>query len=324
MKSNFANSFLGLSQIDQLKLPNARQFQSIDWRYFASIKIEQLENTLDFDVLQRILPYVTFCDVITEFENMDTNFQKFNQLCQIIIRYLLQSQNELLENFSLLNINFDQLADQLQRQLRKTAAQRKVIDNLRRQIYLSQSHVISFDPANSFPNMAKFACMQCNKIFHSLDFLRSHNERRHPPVQFDYNSAGNYQSGRYLHGPYKIPQSTKFCDSVKDTDEIHQLYTNNLSDSAIVELIEDKVNENVSFIEQNLKHRVTESQHQFIFDIQSTVQEEILRNSRELADFKEYLVRDRTKQDNMKSEFESLFKKCYNLVDVLKSQMDGR
>ena len=324
MTSNFVNQFLRLSHSDYLLISNAHRFQSINWKYFASINIEQLENSLDFDVLQKVLPCVTFCNVVTEFENMDTNFQKFNQLCQIIIRYLLQSQNELLENISLLNTNLDRLVDQLKRQMCRMAAQRKEIHYLRKQIFLRQSHRNSIDSRKSFANEVKFPCKLCNKIFQSLDFLRSHNDRRHPQVLFDYTPICDYHVNCSFHGIHKTSLPTKSDCNVDDIDRIHQLNASSFSEDAIVELIIDKVNEHVSFMKQNLEHHVTESQGHFISSLKSTVQEEILRNSKENACFKESLVCEMTKQDVTKAELENLFIKCQNLVDDLKSQLDVR
>eukprot|EP00800_Vazella_pourtalesii_P003806 TRINITY_DN1397_c0_g1_i1.p1 TRINITY_DN1397_c0_g1~~TRINITY_DN1397_c0_g1_i1.p1 ORF type:complete len:324 (+),score=19.87 TRINITY_DN1397_c0_g1_i1:76-1047(+) len=323
MKSNFTSKFLRLSQPSHFQISNPRsRFQSIDWKYFASIKVEQLENYLDFDVLQRILPFITFCDVVSEFETMDTNFQKFNQLCQFIIRYLLQSQNELFEDISLLNMNIDRLADQIQLHFHKTTAQRKEIHNLRKQIFLLRSHMPTVDPGDSLNNKTKFPCMKCDKVFYSLDYLRSHDDRRHTPSQFGNTSAYDSNNCSSSQSVHKIPKSTNSIPNLKDV--VGPIQLNTLSENAIVELIENKIDKHVSIVEQNLKLHVNESQDHFISDINSTVLEEIVRNSSDYGNFKESLVCEIAKQDNMMSELETLLNKCQNLVDDLKSQIDRR
>ncbi|KAI6648424.1 Zinc finger protein DZIP1L [Oopsacas minuta] len=133
MKSNQLYFPEGLSQHKPLYLPPvfSSQCSSIDWKFFSSISVEKLANSFDYDILQKILPFIAHCNVTAELNvDIESNFAKLYRLAQILIEYLIHSQTQLFTKVSLLHSKNHQLRKYLQSHNERRHAQIPYLQNV--------------------------------------------------------------------------------------------------------------------------------------------------------------------------------------------------
>lgn len=146
--------------------------ERIDWRKLASVDVDRVARDVDIQTLQENTSNVTFCDVQAELEpnSLDPNFIKLFRLAQLIIEYLMYSQECL---SSALSSQEQQLLEKSQRiedlkaKLEKQKVKFKKVDE-------KPSYVI----LNGIGDQHK--CSYCPKLFMNELYLHSHIQRRHP------------------------------------------------------------------------------------------------------------------------------------------------
>ncbi|KAJ8310307.1 hypothetical protein KUTeg_012172 [Tegillarca granosa] len=74
-----------------------KRYEKVDWRKIASVDVDQISRTLDFNALQDNILNITFCNIEAELDlrMVDPNFVKLFKLAQLTIEYLLHSQEYL-------------------------------------------------------------------------------------------------------------------------------------------------------------------------------------------------------------------------------------
>ncbi|KAM7542659.1 hypothetical protein Aperf_G00000015164 [Anoplocephala perfoliata] len=174
-----------------------KRVERIDWKRLASVDVRRVVSQMDIDALQDNLVSVAFCDIDSEIDtrNVDTNLIKLFQLAQLLIEYLLYSQDCLKNTVDSLrreNENIIKEADLLKRRLdeqtlRLTTTRKEC--HRRRLLLLAQQRLMNNGP------QSYFRCPHCPKAFINASFLSAHLYRRHAEVitalqNIDLNRSG--------------------------------------------------------------------------------------------------------------------------------------
>nr|CDS19363.1 daz interacting protein 1 [Echinococcus granulosus] len=139
---------------------------------------------MDIDALQDNLVSVAFCDINSEIDTryVDTNFIKLFQLAQLLIEYLLYSQDYLTNTVDSLRLEnetikkeTDALKKRLEQQAQRLTSTRKECHR-RRLLLLAQQRLMNSGP------QSYHRCPHCTKAFINASFLNAHLFRRHSEV----------------------------------------------------------------------------------------------------------------------------------------------
>ncbi|KAK4475018.1 hypothetical protein MN116_002116 [Schistosoma mekongi] len=162
-----------------------KRTEKIDWKLLASIDVNRIASRVDIESLQEILSSVTFCDITTEVDSryVDNNLIKLFQLAQLLIEYLLYSQDyltttidSLKEENNELHKNYEKLKQQLQEKTNRLTATRRECHR-RRLLLMAQQQLMDSGP------QSLHKCMYCPKVFVNASFLATHIHRRHPETE---------------------------------------------------------------------------------------------------------------------------------------------
>ncbi|KAI8848473.1 Iguana/Dzip1-like DAZ-interacting protein N-terminal-domain-containing protein [Chytridium lagenaria] len=171
-----------------------KRTERLDWRMLASIHVERLQREVDVETLQRVIENITFCDVESEdLRYVDPNFIKLFQLSQLIIEYLLHSQDylsdhreKLVEECDILARDLESLRAVHEREDSEVKNLRKENRALRKTIYAYQLMVkvpTSTNGGGPVTVSSYHRCHLCPKVFKSEVYLDHHLLRRHPGAQ---------------------------------------------------------------------------------------------------------------------------------------------
>nr|CDS25612.1 daz interacting protein 1 [Hymenolepis microstoma] len=174
-----------------------KRVERIDWKRLASVDVRKVASQVDIDVLQENLFSVAFCDIDAEIDTryVDTNLVKLFQLAQLLIEYLLYSQDYLTGTVDSLrreNENIKKetelLRKRLDEQAQRLTTTRKECHR-RRLLLLAQQRLMNNGP------QSYFRCPHCPKAFINASFLNAHLFRRHTEVvaalqNVDLNTPG--------------------------------------------------------------------------------------------------------------------------------------
>nr|CAH8874678.1 unnamed protein product [Trichobilharzia regenti] len=165
-----------------------KRTEKIDWRRLASIDVNRIASHVDIESLQEMLTSVTFCDITSEIDTryIDTNFIKLFQLAQLLIEYLLYSQDylttsldSLKEQNQELNKKCEKLKQQLQEKTNRLTLTRRECHR-RRLLLMAQQELMDSGP------QSLHKCMYCPKAFVNASFLATHIHRRHPETEMPH------------------------------------------------------------------------------------------------------------------------------------------
>ncbi|GAA50219.1 zinc finger protein DZIP1L, partial [Clonorchis sinensis] len=155
--------------------------EKVDWRRLASIDVNRVINEMDVGTLQDVLSSVAFCDITCEVDMrcVDSNLIKLFQLAQLLVEYLLHSQNYLIssvnslkeENASLQKDLSSAKQDLAEKMNKLTAVRREC--HRRRLLLLAQQQLMDSGP------QSYHRCLYCPKAFLNASFLAAHVQRRH-------------------------------------------------------------------------------------------------------------------------------------------------
>ncbi|XP_030837805.1 zinc finger protein DZIP1L isoform X1 [Strongylocentrotus purpuratus] len=168
--------------------------ERIDWKKIASIDVDRIMRDLDVSSLQDSIMGITFCDIEREIDTrmVDQNFVMVFKLAQLIIQYLLHSQEVMAHNTSVAEervqqfhvdheatrMELSQVGEELQKVKQESHKRKKLLKNQQSLIQAT---------ANNYHK-----CMYCQKAFFNIAYLQSHMQRKHPeftprPPQVDDN-----------------------------------------------------------------------------------------------------------------------------------------
>ncbi|KAF8563941.1 hypothetical protein P879_03870 [Paragonimus westermani] len=154
-----------------------KRMEKIDWRRLASVDVNRIASQIDIETLQELLSCVAFCDITSEIDirYVDANLIKLFQLAQLLVEYLLYSQDYLKSTVNALKEENEELKS-IQQQLaektnRLTAVRREC--HRRRLLLLAQQQLMDSGP------QSYHRCSYCPKAFLNASFLAAHIHRRH-------------------------------------------------------------------------------------------------------------------------------------------------
>ncbi|OWF49665.1 zinc finger protein Dzip1-like [Mizuhopecten yessoensis] len=158
-----------------------KRFEKVDWRKIASVDINQIAQTLDFNALQENIMNITFCNIEAELDlrMVDPNFVKLFKLGQLSIEYLLHSQEYLTGVITSLEEKMKKSQEeqgemkQSEEKLKQQLTDVKKESHKRKKLLMAQQQLIHAG-SGSYNK-----CPFCSKAFLNSSFLQSHMNRRH-------------------------------------------------------------------------------------------------------------------------------------------------
>ncbi|XP_061194071.1 cilium assembly protein DZIP1-like isoform X2 [Saccostrea echinata] len=193
-----------------------KRYERIDWRRIASVDVDQVARTLDFNALQDNIMNLTFCNIEAELDvrMVDPNFIKLFKLAQLTIEYLLHSQeymtgvvSNMEEKIKKEEEDHAETKAQLEK-VKKELADTKKESHKRKKLLMAQQQLIHAG-SGSYNK-----CPFCPKAFLNSSFLQSHINRRH-----------NDFSGKAASVAVGAEQSTGQIPMVaKETKEVFQQF----------------------------------------------------------------------------------------------------
>ncbi|XP_059082383.1 uncharacterized protein LOC131879907 [Tigriopus californicus] len=168
----------------------------IDWKMIAGVDIDKIlgGGWNECESLQRVLPSVTFSSLADEFPEspLPDGVVKIQRLAQLIIQYLLHSQDRLTDAVEMLQKTNETLRKEHHKLERKTQEAEQEIKSMRveckkrrKMIEIQQNCLLNRKDPTSFEK-----CGLCPKTFINRSYLDSHLQRRHgnqssvPPTLF--------------------------------------------------------------------------------------------------------------------------------------------
>ncbi|XP_033124983.1 zinc finger protein DZIP1L-like isoform X3 [Anneissia japonica] len=309
----------------------SRRTERVDWRKIAAVDIERITADGDWNVLQHNIQHVTYCNVDQELDlrGTDPTFVKLFKLAQMIIEYLMISQEHL---GSVVNTLEQKLLKAVEAHNNTTVKinkqseeikQLKQENKLRRKMLASQQSFIQSNENNYHK------CLYCPKAFVHVSYLHAHVERKHPEhsttQESQYKLANEKQeleigelreklkmTQRQLEeeaATYqkKLAEKEALEKETQDQFEKHQL------DIIRQEQIEAQKHEMNSLRDMFMKElkemneKYSESQHALV-DLQQrygkTSMLGTLQDEDEIAEYKEKLHDQHVKYDRLKKRLE--------------------
>ncbi|XP_023238195.1 zinc finger protein DZIP1L-like [Centruroides sculpturatus] len=156
--------------------------ERVDWKKLASIDIGKLSQSLDFHCLQDNIVHVTFCDIEHEVDrnSVDPNYIKLYKLAQLIIEYLLHSQEYLANVIQNLEEKLKQTLGSLEEEKIARSKDQKYINDLKKENKKRKRQLAAQQQYFESLNKQYSQCSHCPKTFIGPSFLQSHILRRHP------------------------------------------------------------------------------------------------------------------------------------------------
>ncbi|GAB1599969.1 hypothetical protein Ahia01_000274400 [Argonauta hians] len=184
-------------------LATRRKTEHVDWRKIAALNIEQMYQTFDYNILQDNIYSVTFCDIELEVDNksIDPNYIKLFKLSQLIIEYLLNSQDYLTHQLGCVDERIkkhEQKENELKEKIGKLQHNLSKVSkesHKRKKLLMAQQQLIHGTPGNYHK------CPFCPKAFLHHSYLQNHLTKRHngmngvPSVITDGESSSGHGSG---------------------------------------------------------------------------------------------------------------------------------
>ncbi|XP_027701041.1 zinc finger protein DZIP1L isoform X2 [Vombatus ursinus] len=162
--------------------------ESVDWRRLSAIDVDRVAQELDVTTLQDHITGVTYCNLDSERcaycqQPVDPVLLKVLKMAQLIIEYLLHSQDYLSANIISLEEKLQSTLEQQQQTEQKLGKQAEELKGIReesrrRKKMLSMQQLLIQAGANSYHK-----CHLCDKAFINNSYLQGHIQRRHIEVK---------------------------------------------------------------------------------------------------------------------------------------------
>ncbi|KAJ8329817.1 hypothetical protein O5D80_002011 [Batrachochytrium dendrobatidis] len=280
-----------------------RRRERLNWRMLASVNVEKIMEELDIDALQDIMKNITFCDIEAEdLRCIDSNFVKLFQLSQLIVEFLLHSQdflvdqrNECSSELELFKSKYNKTFELNEKLTTEAAQTKKEMRALRKTLYAYQ--LVAKLPGGISQNASIAAtyhrCIHCTKSFTSQHFLDLHMQRRHndqvntyplpPPATEQVKSQPTHSEFQHI-----ADMIERFSNRLVDTER--QL--KNEAESKMEDRINKEINEKRILLEdiykqERLKYEKEIQEFKALAHRQIAEEREIL--IQEKSQFQEYM-----------------------------------
>ncbi|PAA66951.1 hypothetical protein BOX15_Mlig016412g1 [Macrostomum lignano] len=175
-----------------------KRAERLDWRRLAAIDVDRIQRDLDFAALQEHLAGVTYCDAESEFARCnDANLVKLFRLAQLMIEYLLHSQEYLAHTRGQLERQTAEAQAEALALKQRLADKQREANDLKRECHKRKKLLIAQQQLMEAGPQSYQRCPYCPKAFLNNTFLRSHINRRHGGAEYPPTGAGA-SSGRDL------------------------------------------------------------------------------------------------------------------------------
>ncbi|XP_020841768.1 cilium assembly protein DZIP1L isoform X1 [Phascolarctos cinereus] len=185
-EGSFRRMFPGSYGTQAFKFQPRRE--SVDWRRLSAIDVDRVAQELDVTTLQDHITGVTYCNLDSERcaycqQPVDPVLLKVLKMAQLIIEYLLHSQDYLSANIVSLEEKLQSTLEQQQQTEQKLGKQTEELkgvreESRRRKKMLSMQQLLIQAGANSYHK-----CHLCDKAFINNSYLQGHIQRRHIEVK---------------------------------------------------------------------------------------------------------------------------------------------
>ncbi|XP_028513411.1 uncharacterized protein LOC110234179 [Exaiptasia diaphana] len=160
-----------------------KRIEAVDWRKLAAVDLDRLTREMDVKTLQDNIMNVTYCNIEAELGmhavGFDPNFIKLFNLAQLIIEYLLHSQEYLSSNLET-EVKKVQETMQSAEEVRKELEQKTESQNkLKKENKRLKKWVAEYQLMMRAGSSGIHKCPHCAKAFVSQEYLSAHLSRRH-------------------------------------------------------------------------------------------------------------------------------------------------
>ena len=287
----------------------SRRYHHIDWKVIASIDLEELVQSYDFDILNKLLPYIVFCNIASEFTEIDPLFLKLYRLAQIIIEYFIQSQLQFTQLFSALQNKYDQLNSRFQILITDAKENKQILKQIRTKSRSQKNNCMQLQTVK-LDNQSHFSCKYCGKHFYTQEFLSKHIVRRHHDIPFNKNLYTR-ESPSHIVGDVSL-DSTKIKEhNIEHPNEDSQ------NKIGLFRLINERIFEHTSTLEQGLQKRVLE-QESIHRDYLQKIKQESERNENEFNLFKQSILSKIRDQGVQHLRLENALEGCQEFINEIR------
>ncbi|XP_071950336.1 uncharacterized protein [Antedon mediterranea] len=318
----------------------SRRTERLDWRKIAAVDVDRIKADADWSVLQQNIQHVTYCNIDQELDlrSVDSTFVKLFKLAQMIIEYLMISQEHLGSVVSTLEQKLAKMVEAHSNVTMKISKQTEELkqvkqENKRRKKMLASQQSFIQSNENNYHK-----CLYCPKAFVHVGYLQSHVERKHPEsgssIQSKFKQISEKQEielnelkdklkmtqhqleEEKKNYQEKVAEKVAFENSKQEEAQIRQL------DAIRQEQMEAQKHEINSLRDmfmtelKEINAKYSESQHALVELQQRHGKASMLGTLQDDDDIAEY----KTKLDEQQEEFDQL-KKQLEEVNLMKSSM---
>lgn len=208
-----------------------KRWCQIDWRSLVSVDIDRVVREMDFQTLQQNIFNVAFCNIdAEEFRSLDPNFVKLFKLGQLIIEYLMHSQQYLQEQMSSQEQQIQHVTEELQLSRNEVKARVEEVKKVKRENRKRKKVIEAYQEMMNAGATGLHTCVVCHKEFVSAEFMRSHMQRRHPDHLSTENKANMEQAQTHVAMELQKSLLEQMNNRLRETEEhIKQEIANRVS-----------------------------------------------------------------------------------------------
>ncbi|KAH9514221.1 hypothetical protein Btru_028421 [Bulinus truncatus] len=186
-----SNGYVGYSNNRNGGFSFRKRVERVDWRKIASVDIDHISRTLDFNTLQENIMNITFCNLEAELDirSVDPNFIKLFKLAQLTIEYLLHSQEYLAGLCASLEEKCKLSDQQVEKTKQELADFQKELAEVKKESHRRKKLLIAQQQLMYAGNESYNKCPFCAKAFLNNGYLQSHITRRHAGISKDGSSS---------------------------------------------------------------------------------------------------------------------------------------
>lgn len=295
-----------------------RRQENVDWRMLASVDVDRIQRDMDVKTLQDNIMHITFCNIEAELGmqgfGYDTNFIKMFKLAQLIIEYLLHSQQFLSASLDSENRTLKESMEVAQKAKEELEERKEAYKKLKKQCQKQKQWIAEYQLLIRAGASGQHKCPCCAKSFVSHEYVISHVTRKHVEYASQMNGMGSFATS--VKSVAAVSVETKHGMTEQEKTDLEQ------------EL--ERIKERLQKTEMELQEekKLTESQrnrlsaeYQGVDELrlmfEKWKQEEKAEQQQEMAEFKRSYQQDLMRMQSERDEYSQK-------VDALQNQLRHR
>ncbi|XP_078380805.1 uncharacterized protein LOC144663667 isoform X2 [Oculina patagonica] len=160
-----------------------RRQEKIDWRRLASVDVDRIVREMDVKTLQDNIMHVTFSNIEAELgmqgAGFDPNYIKLFRLAQLIIEYLLHSQQFLSASLEVENKTLQESLEANEKAKKELEVKREAYKKLKKECQKQKQWIAEYQLLIRAGASGSHKCPYCPKSFVSHEYVIAHLSRRH-------------------------------------------------------------------------------------------------------------------------------------------------